>query len=153
MCESVFSSELEAILLGGLGGVVPEGAAVGGCRRHHVHLWRVHIEHFHDVVLLFEHEVLLEQVCRLLVHLLILRELQVLQFVKEAALLDDADHGVDTIGVEQVVPAALHDKVESFKGNDEEARLFRIEDRTDCPDDALVNHLFDLLRGGVGRRI
>lgn len=112
-----------------------------------------HGEHLHDVRLVFLLEVLLEHVCRLLVHLLVLRELQSLQFVEESALLNNGNHRVDSVGVDQLIPTTFHDKAESFERDDEEARLFRVKDGSDRPNNTLVDHRFNLLGCGMGCRV
>lgn len=86
------------------------------------------VEHLHDVLLLFQDKVLFEDVDGLLVDLLILDQLQLLDFINKAALFGDDHHWIGSLLSKQVFLSALQDKVNAFEGYDKRARVSGLQD-------------------------
>ena len=77
------------------------------------------IEHFHDILLFFENEILLKDLNGLLVYFLILDQLELLNLIDEPALLRDNNHRVLRLLVHEVFLAALQDEIAPFKSHNQ----------------------------------
>ena len=100
--------------------IVEEGAAFCCCDV--LALVRRRSKHFHDILLLLQLEVRLQNLDRLLVNLLILHHLKLFHLVDETALFGFRDHRVHAVH-DQMLLAGLQDKVDSLERDNKGARV------------------------------